>query len=278
MAVPSNEPVRILSPSALKFSDTIYPSWPFKVECSFPVSRSQSLAVWSIDPVAQRLLWGSNATATTSFWWPANVYKSFPESVSHSLAVQSKLPVTILSLRRFKLTQKARWRRASILHFCVLLVCGVALQFLYPKFGKFYRNYLWWTCVLLWILVTIFIEATVSEGEDVCLESFEEGEILIFLFLEFEDELWVFMYVLSIRDLSWGFLLSVIMGSSLAISSTSSSTSVLSKGDCTLQRGSTDRWIWFRLHHCCAYTLEGYRVGSIAVRTFWASFEFKYDI
>ena len=56
MAVPSNEPVRILSPSALKFRDTIYPSWPFKVECSFPVSRSQSLAVWSIDPVAQRLL------------------------------------------------------------------------------------------------------------------------------------------------------------------------------------------------------------------------------
>jgi hypothetical protein len=44
MAVPSKEPVRILSPSALKFKDTISPSCPFNVECSFPVYRSQSLA------------------------------------------------------------------------------------------------------------------------------------------------------------------------------------------------------------------------------------------
>jgi hypothetical protein len=65
MAVPSNEPVNTLSPSALKFRDTIYPSWPLRVECYFPVSRSQSLAVWSIDPVAHRLLWGSKATVTT---------------------------------------------------------------------------------------------------------------------------------------------------------------------------------------------------------------------
>jgi hypothetical protein len=45
MAVPSKDPVRILSPSALKFKETIYPSCPFNVECSFPVSKSHSLAV-----------------------------------------------------------------------------------------------------------------------------------------------------------------------------------------------------------------------------------------
>lgn len=73
IAVPSKDPVSILSPSALKLRDTIYPSWPFRVECSFPVSKSHNFAVWSIDPVAQRLLWGSKATATTSFWWPAKV-------------------------------------------------------------------------------------------------------------------------------------------------------------------------------------------------------------
>lgn len=65
MAVPSNEPVRILSPSALKFKEIIYPSWPFKVECYLPVYKSQSLAVWSIEPVANKLLCGSNATVTT---------------------------------------------------------------------------------------------------------------------------------------------------------------------------------------------------------------------
>lgn len=73
IAVPSKDPVSILSPSALKLSETIYPSCPLSVECSFPVSKSHSLAVWSIEPVAQRLLWGSKATATTSFWCPANV-------------------------------------------------------------------------------------------------------------------------------------------------------------------------------------------------------------
>lgn len=67
MAVPSKEPVRILSPSALKLRETIYPSCPLRVECSLPVSRSHSLAVWSMEPVAHRLLWGSKATATTSF-------------------------------------------------------------------------------------------------------------------------------------------------------------------------------------------------------------------
>jgi len=65
IAVPSKEPVSILSPSALKLRDTIYPSWPLRVECSLPVYKSQSLAVWSIEPVAHKLLWGSKATATT---------------------------------------------------------------------------------------------------------------------------------------------------------------------------------------------------------------------
>jgi hypothetical protein len=37
IAVPSKEPVRILSPSALKLRETIYPSWPLRVECSLPV-------------------------------------------------------------------------------------------------------------------------------------------------------------------------------------------------------------------------------------------------
>ena len=64
-AVPSKEPVSILSPSALKFNEIIYPSCPFKVECYLPVSKSQSLAVWSIEPVANKLLWGSKATVTT---------------------------------------------------------------------------------------------------------------------------------------------------------------------------------------------------------------------
>jgi len=73
IAVPSKEPVRILSPSALKFKETISPSCPFRVECSFPVSKSHNFAVWSIEPVAQRLLWGSKATVTTSFWCPAKV-------------------------------------------------------------------------------------------------------------------------------------------------------------------------------------------------------------
>jgi hypothetical protein len=56
IAVLSKEPVKILSPSALKFKDTIYPSCPFRVECYFPVYKSHNLAVWSIEPVASRLL------------------------------------------------------------------------------------------------------------------------------------------------------------------------------------------------------------------------------
>ena len=65
IAVPSNDPVKILSPSLLKFKETIYPSCPFKVECSLPVYKSHNLEVWSIEPVAKKFLWGSNATATT---------------------------------------------------------------------------------------------------------------------------------------------------------------------------------------------------------------------
>jgi len=98
IAVPSKAPVKILSPSLLKFKETISPSCPLRVECYFPVSKSQSLAVWSIDPVAKKFLWGSNATATTSFWWPTKVCRRFPVSVSHNLAVLSKEPVATLSL------------------------------------------------------------------------------------------------------------------------------------------------------------------------------------
>lgn len=65
IAVPSKDPVKILSPSALKFKEIIYPSCPFRVECSFPTSKSQSLAVWSMEPVASKLLCGSNETETT---------------------------------------------------------------------------------------------------------------------------------------------------------------------------------------------------------------------
>lgn len=73
IAVPSKDPVKILSPSALKFNETISPSCPLRVECYFPVYKSHNFAVWSIEPVAHKLLWGSKATVTTSFWWPAKV-------------------------------------------------------------------------------------------------------------------------------------------------------------------------------------------------------------
>ena len=65
MAVPSKAPVNSLSPSLLKFKETIYPSWPFSVECSFPVYKSHNLAVWSMEPDAKKFLCGSKATATT---------------------------------------------------------------------------------------------------------------------------------------------------------------------------------------------------------------------
>jgi hypothetical protein len=52
IAVPSKDPVIILSPSTLKLKETISPSWPFKLECYLPVSKSHSFAFWSIDPVA----------------------------------------------------------------------------------------------------------------------------------------------------------------------------------------------------------------------------------
>ena len=144
IAVPSNDPVRILSPSALKFKETIYPSWPLRVECYFPVYKSHNLAVWSIDPVAHRLLWGSKATATTSFWCPAYVDKHLPVSVSHSLAVQSKLPVTILSLNHAYYTQMAHWRPKHRQHFYALLTYVVNCQFMFTRSGMFYRSFQLW--------------------------------------------------------------------------------------------------------------------------------------
>jgi hypothetical protein len=71
------------------------------------------------------------------------------------------------------------------------------------------------------VLVSVFVEGAVGEGEDVRFEGFEEFEVLILFLFKFHDEFWVGEGVLSMRVLSCGFLLSVIMGSSLAISSTS---------------------------------------------------------
>ena len=65
IAILSNEPVRIISPYALKCNDANSPSCPFKVECIFPISTSHNLAVQSIDPVPTNTPWGSNAIATT---------------------------------------------------------------------------------------------------------------------------------------------------------------------------------------------------------------------
>lgn len=45
IAVLSNEPVNILSPSALKCKETISPVWALKVATSLPVSTSHNLAV-----------------------------------------------------------------------------------------------------------------------------------------------------------------------------------------------------------------------------------------
>lgn len=141
IAVPSKEPVNTLSPSALKFNETIYPSCPLKVECSLPVSRSHNLAVWSIEPVAHKLLWGSKATATTSFWWPAKVYSNFPLLVSHNLAVQSKLPVTILSLNQALSTHRAHWKPENRQRSYVLPIYVSNCPFQYPKLGTFYHNF-----------------------------------------------------------------------------------------------------------------------------------------
>lgn len=87
------------------------------------------------------------------------------------------------------------------------------------------------------LLVAVLVEGAVGEGEDVRLEGLEELEVLGLLLLELEDEFCVARGVLSMSVLSCGFLLSVMMGSSAAISSTSSSTSVLPQGMRTLRRG-----------------------------------------
>jgi len=44
IAVRSKEPVKILSPSALKCNETISPVWPFKVAISLAVSTSHNFA------------------------------------------------------------------------------------------------------------------------------------------------------------------------------------------------------------------------------------------
>lgn len=86
-------------------------------------------------------------------------------------------------------------------------------------------------------LIAIFVEGAVGEGQHVGLEGLEQLEVLGLLLLQLQDEFCVGLGLLSIRVLSCGFLLSVMMGSSAAISSTSSSTSVLDGGRGTLRRG-----------------------------------------
>ena len=53
---------------ALKCSDTISALWPYSVPLSVPYSTSHSLAVFSIEPVAIRSLWGEKLTHTISVW------------------------------------------------------------------------------------------------------------------------------------------------------------------------------------------------------------------
>jgi hypothetical protein len=56
------------------------------------------LAVWSMDPVATSMPWGSKERHTISILWPFNVWYLYPVFASQILAVRSKEPVTILSL------------------------------------------------------------------------------------------------------------------------------------------------------------------------------------
>ena len=66
IAVLSNEPVNILSPSELKCKLTISPSCPSNLATYFPVSTSHNLAVLSIDPVPTNNECGSNEMQTIS--------------------------------------------------------------------------------------------------------------------------------------------------------------------------------------------------------------------
>ena len=79
----------------LKLRLTISALCPSKLNNSFPYSTSQSLAVWSIDPVATNRPWGSKPKHTISILWPFKVCCIAPDYASHILAVLSKEPVTI---------------------------------------------------------------------------------------------------------------------------------------------------------------------------------------
>ena len=87
-------------------------------------------------------------------------------------------------------------------------------------------------------LVTVFVEATIGEGQDMRLQGFKWLEMLLFLLLQFQYQLYIGHQLLSIKVFSCGFLLSVIIGSSVAIYSTNSSMSVLTQGIRTQEKGS----------------------------------------
>jgi hypothetical protein len=124
-----------------------------------------------------------------------------------------------------------------------------------------------------YLLVSILIERAVGEGQDVRLEGLETLKILSFLLLQLHDQFYLGHYLLSISVFSCGFLLSVMMGSSLAISSTSSSISVLRVGIGTLRKGSAGRLIWSRLRRCCGCIRAKSQGDSIAGETFLVSLQ-----
>lgn len=84
-----------LSPSVLKFRLTISALCPSRLNSSLPYSTSQSLAVWSMEPVATNRPWGSKPRHTISILCPLSVCRIYPLFASHIFAVLSKEPVTI---------------------------------------------------------------------------------------------------------------------------------------------------------------------------------------
>ena len=99
-AVQSNEAVINLSPSVLKWRETISALWPSKLKISYPVSTSHSLAVLSMEPVATSMPCGSNERQTISILCPLSVWYRCPVFASQILAFRSNDPVTILSLQQ----------------------------------------------------------------------------------------------------------------------------------------------------------------------------------
>lgn len=97
LAVPSKDPVIILSVSFVNYMHITSPSCPTKFITILHVSTSHSLAVWSIEHVPKYKPSMSNFSPTISPVCPLNVAKQFPVIVSHILLVWSNDPVAILS-------------------------------------------------------------------------------------------------------------------------------------------------------------------------------------